>query len=95
VNVVLVSYDISDDKRRTRVAEALLGWGRRLQYSVYECVVSDRQLVSLVVELEELIDHLDDQVLLIGLGPLSGTGASAIRSLGRHYEAPSNKSIVV
>ena len=95
MNVLLVSYDISDDKRRAKVCEALLGWGKRLQYSVYECVVSDRQLVGLMAELQDLIDHTEDQILLIVLGPLGGIGSAAIRSLGKPYAAPTNKSIVV
>jgi CRISPR-associated protein Cas2 len=35
VAVLLVAYDIPDDRRRARVAKALLRFGRRVQYSVF------------------------------------------------------------
>ncbi len=41
---VLVVYDISDDRRRTRLHEALKDFGTPVQYSVFECLVDDRQL---------------------------------------------------
>lgn len=33
----VISYDVVDDRRRTRVHEVLKGYGRRVQYSVFEC----------------------------------------------------------
>ncbi|MGP1372035.1 MAG: CRISPR-associated endonuclease Cas2, partial [Almyronema sp.] len=38
--LVLVVYDIPDDKRRTKLATFLEGYGRRVQYSVFECFMS-------------------------------------------------------
>jgi CRISPR-associated protein Cas2 len=35
MTALLVSYDISDDKRRRSVAKALARLGRRVQYSVF------------------------------------------------------------
>lgn len=34
--MILISYDISDDKLRTRFAKYLSRFGHRLQYSVFE-----------------------------------------------------------
>ena len=36
---VLVAYDISDDKRRTRLHNTLLNYGTPVQYSVFECLL--------------------------------------------------------
>lgn len=33
----LVTYDISDDKRRKKIADLLEGYGVRVQFSVFEC----------------------------------------------------------
>ena len=33
----LISYDVTDDARRRHVMEALKDFGRRVQYSVFEC----------------------------------------------------------
>ena len=33
----LITYDISDNRRRKKVSDILEGYGRRVQYSVFEC----------------------------------------------------------
>ena len=33
----LVSYDITDDRRRAKIAKELENFGTRVQYSVFEC----------------------------------------------------------
>lgn len=42
--MLIVSYDISNDKLRSRFAKFLLEYGDRLQYSVYEIRNSERVL---------------------------------------------------
>lgn len=42
--MILVSYDISDDKLRTRFSKYLLKYGHRIQYSVFEIDNSNRLL---------------------------------------------------
>ena len=36
---ILVVYDISDDKRRTKLHDVLLDFGTPVQYSVFECLL--------------------------------------------------------
>ncbi len=36
----IVSYDITSDRLRNKVAKILLGYGKRVQYSVFECDIS-------------------------------------------------------
>jgi CRISPR-associated protein Cas2 len=38
--LVLVVYDIADDKRRVKLATFLEGYGRRVQESVFECFLT-------------------------------------------------------
>ena len=52
---VVVSYDISDDKRRRMVAKLLEGYGYRVQYSVFECDLSLKQLQKLRRELKPYV----------------------------------------
>lgn len=40
----LISYDIPNDRRRVRVAHLLEGYGERVQYSVFEVWLTERQL---------------------------------------------------
>ncbi len=42
--MIIITYDISNDKLRTRFSHTLEKYGRRLQYSVFEINNSDRIL---------------------------------------------------
>ena len=45
---IVVSYDVADDKRRLKLAQALLDFGaERVQRSVFECYIEPRQLERL------------------------------------------------
>lgn len=83
--VFLVSYDIADDKRLHKVQKTVVDFGRRLQYSVYECCLSRVQLARLQTALAALIDHDEDQVLFIDLGPEGGEVIERIEALGKPY----------
>lgn len=50
--MILVSYDISDDKLRSRFAKYLSKFGYRLQYSVFRIDNSDRILNIISDEIE-------------------------------------------
>ena len=41
-----VAYDITDDKRRNKVAKILKDFGTRIQYSVFECDTDRRALLT-------------------------------------------------
>jgi CRISPR-associated protein Cas2 len=55
----LVSYDISADTARRRVYNVLKNYGKRVQYSVFECHLSDPQLHLLRNRLLAEIDDSD------------------------------------
>lgn len=46
--MIIVSYDISNDKLRSKFSRFLEKYGRRLQYSVFEIKNSDRVLNIIV-----------------------------------------------
>lgn len=50
--MLLVSYDISDDKVRNRFSKFLSKFGYRLQYSVFELKNSTRILENVVITIE-------------------------------------------
>ncbi len=50
--MLIVSYDISDDKLRTRFAKYLKKFGYRLQYSVFEVRNSPRVLNCIATEID-------------------------------------------
>lgn len=58
----IISYDVVQDKRRTKVMKLLKGYGTRVQYSVFECDVSGQQLLKIGKEIQDLIDLNTDSV---------------------------------
>lgn len=60
--LTVVSYDIPDDRRRTKLARALEGFGRRVQLSVFECHLDDAELDRLRTALGRLADPAEDSV---------------------------------
>ena len=50
--MIIVSYDISSDKLRTKFAKYLSKFGHRLQYSVFEIDTSERLLTNIEAEIK-------------------------------------------
>jgi CRISPR-associated protein Cas2 len=44
---VVVAYDIPDDRRRERLHKVLLSYGTPVQYSVFECLLEDKELARM------------------------------------------------
>lgn len=59
---VLVSYDVTHTKTRTRIARALEAYGERVQYSVFECQLTPVQFRRLYRRLERLVREAPDEV---------------------------------
>jgi CRISPR-associated protein Cas2 len=62
--MVVIAYDIPDDRRRTKLATFLEGYGRRVQYSVFECFISLDEMRQLFSKLQAKVNPLEDQVRL-------------------------------
>lgn len=58
----LISYDVVQDKRRNDMAKALKNYGTRVQYSVFECLLTANQFDNLLWELRRLIDPGTDSL---------------------------------
>ncbi len=77
-DLFVVCYDICGDgfeRRLRRVYRILRGYGEHLQYSVFRCILTDRQLAELEHALDEVIDHHKDQILIVPLGSAETAGA--------------------
>ena len=58
----LVSYDIPDTKRRTKLAKTLEDFGDRVQYSVFECILDGNLLNKMVARIHKIVSEEDDNV---------------------------------
>ncbi len=94
-NTYLVTYDIRDDKRLRRVYKTMRDFGDHLQYSVFECQFTPVDLARCRHELGAIINHQQDQVLFIDLGPVEGRGERVITALGQPYTPLDAPCIVV
>lgn len=63
MGLFVASYDISDDLRRSRVARILLGYGTRIQLSVFEIHVEEFELPDVQFEIASHLQHSDSFVL--------------------------------
>ena len=50
--MIIISYDISNDKLRTRFSKYLCKYGHRMQYSVFQIENSERILNNIVQDIE-------------------------------------------
>lgn len=71
--LVLVTYDLSDDKTRRRMATLLSGYGTRVQRSVFECRLSKKERGDLEDRLATCLDDAPDTDAL---------GAQSVRLYG-------------
>ena len=60
--IVVIAYDISQAKRRRRVVNAVMKYGGRINLSVFECMLTEAQLVRLKTEIGNVLDAATDQV---------------------------------
>jgi CRISPR-associated protein Cas2 len=71
------------------------GFGDHLQLSVFRCELSARERVDLVAELSSVINHDQDQVLIVDLGPADGRASDCFFALGKIYTAPNRLAVIV
>lgn len=90
---MLITYDISDDKRRTAVFKTLMSQGDHVQFSVFLCSLNTLERASLRARLAGLINAAADQVLLVDLGPAPSAVEAVVECIGKRYVQPSRVQI--
>lgn len=58
---LVISYDIKNDRRRTKVHKALKDYGTWVQYSVFECRLTRTEFLTLRHRLQHLLDDDGDE----------------------------------
>lgn len=87
----VISYDITDDRRRQRMANALLDYGRRIQESVFWAELDDRLRARLCKRILGILNEMEDNVVLI---PVCAGCRKGVVELGR-AEFPEVKDFYV
>lgn len=89
----VVSYDISNDKRRRKVAKILEGYGYRVQYSVFECDLDAKGLAELKRRLKPLVKARDWES--VRFYPLHADCASEAQVLGKDLRRELPGTVVI
>ena len=71
--MILITYDVETTtgegrKRLRQVARECVNYGHRVQNSVFECVLTEAQLVVLREKLNKIIDRSTDSIRFYFLG---------------------------
>jgi CRISPR-associated protein Cas2 len=91
----LVSYDIADPERLRRVYGVVKTMAQRVQDSVYEALLTERELVLLEKRIADVMNQKEDQVLFIDLGAGDRETLSEVKTLGVPWRLERRGSIVV
>jgi CRISPR-associated protein Cas2 len=75
----VISYDIEEDRKRTRLANLLLDYGDRVQQSVFEAELTAEALQELLAKATREIEDEDS----LRVYPLCGTCEERIQNFGR------------
>jgi|SRR5579884_2439000 len=75
----VVAYDIPDDRRRTKVHQILMGFGKWTQYSLFECFLSRKDMVLLQSKLLEHLIAAEDSVRFY---PLCSSCVGKVETVG-------------
>lgn len=59
---VVVAYDVADEKRRSHIVRILEKVGVRINFSVFECLLTDIQFVKLQEDIGRKINSREDRI---------------------------------
>ena len=68
--------------------------GDHVQFSVFLCELNDRELQALKEDLTKILNHREDQVLVLNIGPASAEISARIEWLGKSYQPPMRVIVV-
>ena len=90
----VVAYDIRDTRRWRAIFKTMHGYGDWLQLSVFQCRLSRVRHAEMIADLDGLIHHSDDHVIILDLGPADGV-EPRVTSLGKDFKPTSNDTVIV
>jgi CRISPR-associated protein Cas2 len=65
--LLLIAYDIANDKRLYRVAKLMEDYGARVQRSVFECRIGEKELSALLEKVKVILKKREDRIHLYHL----------------------------
>ena len=87
--LILVIYDIIDNKRLNKMVKLLESYGTRVQKSAFEALITTRQYNKLIEVIKQLIDN-DDNIRIYRLN-----SSNEVILLGKTYSVYEEEVIIV
>jgi len=87
----VIAYDVSDDRRRNRLARLLLDYGDRVQGSVFEADLSSDEVERILSRAAELVESAESLKVYV----LCADCADRVRSLGRDWPLGGDDLVLV
>ena len=75
----VIAYDIVNNSRRAKVHKTLSGVGMWTQYSLFECFLDEKELITLQAKLNKLINPEQDSLRFY---PLCGHCVDKVQTVG-------------
>jgi len=94
-NLYLVAYDIADAKRLRHMHRVMEGFGDPLQYSLFRCLLSQKERLLLIDASLSVMNQKEDRVMVINLGPERGNSGDRVEFLGVREEFEDKRAIIV
>jgi len=91
----VIAYDIRDEKRLRAVAKTMVGFGWRMQYSVFISDLDTMELFDLKTRLAETINHGEDSVAFIDVGPPKERGQQSFDFMGVAPSLPTSGALII
>lgn len=95
--LVLITYDVdtttrAGEKRLRKVSKECVNFGQRVQNSVFECLLTDAQLVGLKAKLSSIIDDTSDSIRFYLLG---NNWQRMIETLGKQTSFDPTEALII
>jgi len=71
-DIYFISYDITNDKLRSKIEKTLKNYGFRIQYSIFQFVVTSEQIIKVSDSLKNIVNLHNrfvtesDSIIIIG-----------------------------
>lgn len=88
----VISYDVASDRRRRRMEKAVLRYAVRVQYSVFEGWLTDRELQLLLDRAARLLDPATDSLRVY---PVCAACLGRVRSVGAEFQPHPPAEVIV
>ncbi len=94
-NRYFVAYDIMDSQRLTRTYKTMLGWGDRVQYSVFVCNLSPSELIFMQNDLDNIVNLKEDRIVIINTGSAEIPMSRNVITMGTQINMKEDSILVI